>query len=94
MQWDEEHDEEMQRELRRRRRRCHSRALTEQHFQDRFWRRRPDGLAVNWKDKAIFVFEFTRPDYSWDDFITRTEKRKNDRYRSYVTALIDFGVVY
>ena len=31
--------------------------------------------------------EFTRPDDSWDDFVKRTEERKNERYRSFVNAL-------
>ena len=33
------------------------------------------------------ILEFTRSDDSWDDFITRTEERKNERYKSFVSAL-------
>jgi len=84
--WGEAHDEELQRELTEEEKTL-PQPLAEQHFQDRFWRRRPDGLAVNWKDKAIFVLDFTRSDDFWNDFIIRTEKRKNDRCRSFVNTV-------
>jgi len=84
--WNEARDEEMSRELTEEEK-ASSQPLLEHHFEDRFWKRRPDGFAVNGKDKKVFVLEFTRPDDSWDDFNTRTEERKNERYRSFVSAL-------
>ena len=84
--WNEARGEEMSRELTEEEKTL-TQPLSEQHYKDRFWRRRPDGMAVNWKDKAVFILEFTRPDDSWDDFITRTEERKNERYGSFVNAL-------
>lgn len=84
--WNVARDQEMSRELTEEEKAL-TQPLSEQHFEDRFWRRRPDGIAINGKDKAVFVLEFTRPDDSRDDFITRTEERKNERYRSFVNAL-------
>ena len=57
--WSEAQDKELQRELTKEEKTL-PHPLSEQLFQDRFWRRRPDGLAVNWNDKAIFVLKFTR----------------------------------
>ena len=84
--WNEARDEEISRDLTDEKK-ASSQTLLEQHFEDRFWKRRPDGFAVNGRNKTVFILEFTRSDDSWDDFITRTEERKNERYKSFVSAL-------
>ena len=84
--WNVVRDQEMSRDLTEEEKAL-TQPLSEQHFEDRVWRRRPDGITINWKDNAVFVLEFTRPDDSRDNFIKRTEERKNERYRSFVNAL-------
>jgi len=84
--WNEAREEETSRELTEEEK-ASPQPLLEQHFEHRFWKRRPDGFAVNGRDKTVFILEFTRSDDSWDDFITKTEERKNERYRSSVSAL-------
>ncbi len=42
--------------------------------QARFWRRRPDGFAVNEKDHVIYVLEFKRVTDTGEKYVSETQK--------------------
>ena len=50
--WNEAREEETSRELTEEEK-ASPQPLLEQHFEDRFWRRRPDGFAVNGRDTLV-----------------------------------------
>ena len=44
-------------------------------------RKRPDAWAVHWGRRVVFILEFTRPNDGADDWQTRTDAYKEERYR-------------
>ncbi len=42
--------------------------------QGRFWRRRPDGFAVNEKEYVIYILEFKRVSDTIDQYVSETQK--------------------
>ena len=53
--------------------------MTEQELDDedrqaRFWRRRPDGFAVNEKEHIIYVLEFKRVSDAGHEYVAETQK--------------------
>jgi hypothetical protein len=44
-------------------------------------RKRPDAWAVHWGHRVVFILEFTRPNDGSDDWQTRTDAYKEERYR-------------
>ena len=42
--------------------------------QTRFWRRRPDGFAVNEKEHVIYVLEFKRVTDTGEKYVSETQK--------------------
>jgi len=44
-------------------------------------RKRPDAWAVHWGRRVVFILEFTRPNDGADDWQTRTDTYKEERYR-------------
>ena len=42
--------------------------------QARFWRRRPDGFAVNEKEHVIYILEFKRVSDTGDHYVSETQK--------------------
>ena len=53
--------------------------MTEQKLDDedrqaRFWRRRPDGFAVNEKEHIIYVLEFKRVSDAGHEYVAETQK--------------------
>ena len=42
--------------------------------QARFWRRRPDGFAVNEKEHVIYVLEFKRVVDTGEKYVSETQK--------------------
>ena len=43
-------------------------------------RKRPDAWAVHWGHRVVFILEFTRPNDGADDWQTRTDVYKEERY--------------
>ena len=43
-------------------------------------RKRPDAWAVHWGQRAVYILEFTRPNDGADDWQTRTDAYKEERY--------------
>ena len=43
--------------------------------------KRPDAWAVHWGRRVVFILEFTRPNDGADDWQTRTDAYKEERYR-------------
>ena len=46
----------------------------DEDIQARFWRRRPDGFAVNEKEHVIYVLEFKRVSDTSDQYVAETQK--------------------
>ena len=46
----------------------------DEDVQARFWRRRPDGFAVNEKEHVIYVLEFKRVSDAGDQYVAETQK--------------------
>jgi hypothetical protein len=46
----------------------------DEDIQARFWRRRPDGFAVNEKKHVIYVLEFKRVSDAGDQYVAETQK--------------------
>jgi hypothetical protein len=44
-------------------------------------RKRPDAWAVHWERRVVFILEFIRPNDGEDDWQTRTDAYKEERYR-------------
>ena len=48
--------------------------LDDEDRQARFWRRRPDGFAVNEKEHIIYVLEFKRVSDTGQEYVTETQQ--------------------
>jgi hypothetical protein len=48
--------------------------VDDEDIQARFWRRRPDGFAVNEKEHVIYVLEFKRASDVRDQYVAETQK--------------------
>ena len=48
--------------------------LDDEDRQARFWRRRPDGFAVNEKEHIIYVLEFKRVSDTGKEYVTETQQ--------------------
>ena len=48
--------------------------LDDEDRQARFWRRRPDGFAVNEKEHIIYVLEFKRVSDADQEYVTETQQ--------------------
>jgi hypothetical protein len=48
--------------------------VDDEDIQARFWRRRPDGFAVNEKEHVIYVLEFKRASDASDQYVAETQK--------------------
>jgi hypothetical protein len=48
--------------------------LDDEDRQARFWRRRPDGFAVNEKEHIIYVLEFKRVSDTGKEYVSETQK--------------------
>ena len=50
------------------------RELDEEDRQARFWRRRPDGFAVNEKEHIIYILEFKRVSDAGERYVAKTQR--------------------
>ena len=48
--------------------------LVDEDRQARFWRRRPDGFAVNEKEHIIYILEFKRVSDKGEKYVSETQK--------------------
>ena len=46
--------------------------------QARFWRRRPDGFAVNEREHVIYILEFKRVSDTSEQYVSETQKLRRD----------------
>ena len=54
--------------------------IDEDDRQARFWRRRPDGFAVNEKEHVIYVLEFKRVTDNGEKYVSETQKLAETQY--------------
>ncbi len=48
--------------------------------QERVWRRRPDGFAVNEKEHVIYVLEFKRVTDTGEKYVSETQKLEETQH--------------
>ena len=58
---------------------------------ERFWRKRPDGVALDHEKKVCYLIEFKRTGDRWPDYRQRAEQRAERQYSSLVQGLSQAG---
>jgi hypothetical protein len=52
-------------------------------------RQRPDGLAINWQKRKLYLLEYTRCFDSRPDALEKNDSRKSDRYSSLLRKILE-----
>jgi hypothetical protein len=60
----------------------------DEDIQARFWRRRPDGFAVNEKKHVIYVLEFKRASDAGDQYVAETQKLAETQHLAVTQGLM------
>ena len=58
---------------------------------ERFWRKRPDGVALDHEKKMCYLIEFKRTGDRWPDYRQRAEQRAERQYSSLAQGLSQAG---
>ena len=59
----------------------------ESFFVNRFWGRRPDGVAINEARKIVYILEFTRSADRDEGFLEVKDAEANEQHKSIISAL-------
>ena len=61
--------------------------MDDEDRQARFWRRRPDGFAVNEKEHIIYVLEFKRVSDAGHEYVPETQQLAEAQYLAVTEGL-------
>jgi hypothetical protein len=67
--------------------------VPEEQYQERFWRRRPDGIGLDTATKQFLVIEFKRTQDARGNYVERATAGAQEQYKSLLTGLQAVGQV-
>jgi hypothetical protein len=65
--------------------------VTEEQYQDRFWRRRPNGIGLDTATKEFLAIEFKRTQDARSNYVERATAVAQEQYKSLLTGLQAVG---
>jgi len=66
--------------------------VPEEQYQERFWRRRPDGIGLDTATKEVLAIEF-KPQDARSNYVERATAVAQEQYKSLLTGLQTLGQV-
>ncbi len=67
--------------------------VTEEQYQERFWRRRPDGIGLDTATEEFLAIEFKRTQDARSNYAKRATVVAQEQYKSLLTGLQTIGQV-